>query len=167
MSQQNFTLEQRLQRLEDREKIKELKFKYAFHLDNGYSPQHIADLFAEDGEWIIKGVGGDVKGRAAIREHCSNLSRQISWSQHDIFSPRIEISEQGDRAIAHFNLVCLLTMRTENAPQGEAFLLAGNYTDHLIKVGGDWLFQSMTGTIEQSSPWSAGWVEASFKKESW
>ncbi|EJT85936.1 hypothetical protein PPS11_02898 [Pseudomonas putida S11] len=94
-----------------------------------------------------------------------NLSKDISWSQHDIFAPRIEINEPGDRAVAHFNLVCLLTMRSDVADaKGEAFLLAGNYTDHLVKVNGEWLFQSMTGTIEQSSPWTKGWVEAPFKK---
>ena len=168
MSPQHFSLEQRLERLEDREKIKELKFRYAYHLDNGYDPEKIAGLFAEDGEWIIKGVGGDVRGQGAIKEHCKNLSRGISWSQHDIFAPRIELSTEGDRAVAHFNLVCLLTMRNEKAgSEGEAFLLAGNYTDHLVKVNGVWLFQSMTGTIEQSSPWTKGWGEAPFKKESW
>jgi len=168
MSPQHFSLEQRLERLKDREKIKELKFRYAYHLDNGYDPEKIAGLFAEDGEWIIKGVGGEVRGQGAIKEHCKNLSRGISWSQHDIFAPRIELSAEGDRAVAHFNLVCLLTMRNEKADsEGEAFLLAGNYTDHLVKVNGVWLFQSMTGTIEQSSPWTKGWVEAPFKKESW
>lgn len=168
MSPKHFSLEQRLERLEDREKIKALKFLYAHHLDNGYDPEKIAGLFAEDGEWMIKGVGGDVRGQGAIKEHCKNLSRGISWSQHDIFAPRIELSAEGDRAVAHFNLVCLLTMRNEKgACEGEAFLLAGNYTDHLVKVNGEWLFQSMTGTIEQSSPWTKGWVEAPFKKESW
>ncbi|MCX2890078.1 MULTISPECIES: nuclear transport factor 2 family protein [Pseudomonas] len=168
MSSQPRSIEQRLEQLEDREKIKELKYRYAFHLDNGYDPDSIAALFSEDGEWIIKGVGGDVRGQGAIRAHCKNLSKGILWSQHDIFAPRIEISDQGDRAVAHFNLVCLLTMRTDGADaKGEAFLLAGNYTDHLVKINGAWLFQSMTGTIEQSSPWAKGWVEAPFKKESW
>lgn len=85
-------------------------------------------------------VWGDVRGQGAIREHCKNLSKGILWSQHDIFAPRVEISDQGDRAVAHFNLVCLLTMRSDVADaKGEAFLLAGNYTDHLVKVDGEWL----------------------------
>lgn len=57
MSPQHRSIEQRLEQLEDREKIKELKYRYAFHLDNGYDPDSIAALFSEDGEWIIKGVG--------------------------------------------------------------------------------------------------------------
>ncbi|MFJ4052983.1 nuclear transport factor 2 family protein [Pseudomonas sp. NPDC089743] len=168
MSAQPLTLEQRLERLEDREKIKTLKYQYAFHLDNGYDPDGIAGLFCETGEWIIKGVGGEVRGQAAIRAHCKNLSNGIVWSQHDIFAPRIEFNDRGNRAVAHFNLVCLLTMRSEVAGgKDEAFLLAGHYTDHVVKVQGEWRFQSMTGTIEQSSPWTKGWVEAPFKKESW
>jgi hypothetical protein len=44
------TLEQRLARMESIEEIKQLKARYAHHLDNGYDPQGIASLFAEDGE---------------------------------------------------------------------------------------------------------------------
>lgn len=165
MSNETLTLEQRLQRMEDRETIKQLKYRYARHLDTGYQADPIATLFTEDGEWIIKGVGGEVRGHAAIKAHCANLRESISWSQHNIFAPHVEINAAGDRAIARFNLVCLLTMGP--ATQHEAYVLAGQYEDHLIKENGQWLFKAMTGTIEQSSPWTEGWVNAPFQKESW
>jgi hypothetical protein len=168
MSLNNPSQDQRLERLEDVEKIKEIKYLYACHLDDGFDAESIAGLFTEDGEWIIKGVGGEVRGRAAIKFHCENLKSNISWSQHNIFAPRIELNAEGDKAVARFNLVCLLTMNSDaNGSSGEAYILAGHYEDQLVKVGGKWFFKAMTGVIEQSSPWTQGWVNSPFKKESW
>jgi hypothetical protein len=168
MSNLSPSTQNRLQRLEDIESIKFLKYQYARHLDDGYQADPIASLFVEDGEWIIKGVGGEVRGHPAIKAHCANLRASIAWSQHNIFAPHIEINEAGDQASARFNLVCLLTMLPNaNTAQSEAFILAGQYEDHLVKRNGQWLFKAMTGTIEQSSPWTQGWVNAPFQKESW
>ncbi len=55
-------LEKRIQRLEDTEAIKKLKYTYAKALDDGYDPEQVADLFIEDGLWSISGVGGTAKG---------------------------------------------------------------------------------------------------------
>lgn len=168
MSNHTLSPEQRLQRLEDVESIKALKYQYARHLDDGYQADPIASLFVEDGEWIIKGVGGEVRGHSAIKAHCANLRASIGWSQHNIFAPEVEINEAGDQATARFNLLCLLTMlAAENTAESEAYVLSGQYEDHLIKREGQWLFKAMTGTIEQSSPWTQGWVKAPFQKESW
>lgn len=168
MQQHNPSQDQRLERLEDIEKIKAIKYLYARHLDDGFDAESIAGLFTEKGEWIIKGVGGDVRGRAAIKRHCQSLKNGISWSQHNIFAPRVELSAEGDSAVARFNLVCLLTMNGDvNGSSGEAFILAGHYEDQLVKVKGEWFFKAMTGDIEQSSPWTQGWVNSPFKKESW
>lgn len=54
-----------------------------------------------------------------------------------------------------------------NGSSGEAYILAGHYEDHLVKIRGEWFFKAMTGDIEQSSPWTQGWVNSPFKKESW
>lgn len=168
MQQHNPSQDQRLERLEDIEKIKAIKYLYARHLDDGFDAESIAGLFTEKGEWIIKGVGGDVRGRAAIKLHCQSLKNGISWSQHNIFAPHVELSAEGDSAVARFNLVCLLTMNGDaNGSSGEAFILVGHYEDQLVKVKGEWFFKAMTGDIEQSSPWTQGWVNSPFKKESW
>ena len=143
MQQHNPSQDQRLERLEDIEKIKAIKYLYARHLDDGFDAESIAGLFTEKGEWIIKGVGGDVRGRAAIKLHCQSLKNGISWSQHNIFAPRVELSAEGDSAVARFNLVCLLTMNGDaNGSSGEAFILAGHYEDQLVKVKGEWFFKN-------------------------
>ncbi|WP_150748160.1 nuclear transport factor 2 family protein, partial [Pseudomonas fluorescens] len=124
MSQNSQSQDQRLERLEDVERIKEIKYLYARHLDDGFDGESIAGLFTEDGEWIIKGVGGEVRGRAGIKLHCENLKNGISWSQHNIFAPRIELNAEGDKAVARSNLVCLLTMNSDaKSSPGEAYIL--------------------------------------------
>jgi uncharacterized protein (TIGR02246 family) len=162
------SLEERVNRIEDIEAIKQLKATYARHLDDGYNPEGIASLFTEEGLWVIKGVGGEAKGRAGIGQHCRNLKEGIAWGQHNISSPVVTIAPDGKHADATFYLVCLLTMAPSPAnPEAEAFVLAGKYSDKLVKIDDQWFFEEITGTIDQSSPWTEGWVKSPFVKESW
>jgi hypothetical protein len=55
----------------------------------------------------------------------------------------------------------------EQSPQGEAVFIAGKYKDKLVKVDGKWYFEEITGVVQQSSPWTEGWVKSPFVKESW
>ena len=161
-------MENRLQKIEDMEEIKKLKYRYALCLDEGYHGDEAAQLFIEDGLWSISGVGGTAKGRAAIKNHADHLGRDIHWGQHNIFAPIIEISDDGVHAIGKFNLICLLTMVTpEDSHKEEAYVLSGKYTDKFIKIDGQWYFEELVGSIEQSAPWSEGWVKSPFKKEQW
>ena len=92
----------------------------------------------------------------------------FAWGQHNISSPIVTISSDGRHADATFYLVCLLTMAASPAkPEAEAYVLAGKYSDKLVKIGEQWFFEEITGTIEQSSPWTEGLVKSPFVKESW
>ncbi|AUT76729.1 hypothetical protein PTKU46_96170 [Paraburkholderia terrae] len=168
MEGSRFSHEQRLARLEDIEAIKYLKAQYAEHLDDGYNPDGVASLFVDDGLWLIKGVGGEARGKEAIRQHCRNLSSNITWALHNIVSPAVNVDDDGQRATATFYLVCFVTMApSEQSPQGEAVFIAGKYKDTLVKVDGKWYFEEITGVVQQSSPWTDGWVKNPFVKESW
>lgn len=158
-------LEDRISRLEDMEAIKQLKFTYAKTLDDGYDPDQVASLFTENGLWSITGVGGTAKGRDNIRNHSKRLGSAIKWGQHNMFSPIIKVSEDGTKAEGDFYLICLLTM-TENG-KDEAYVLAGKYHDTFVKIDVKWYFESINGHIDQSSPWSDGWVKNPYKKEQW
>ncbi|WP_231616449.1 MULTISPECIES: nuclear transport factor 2 family protein [Burkholderia] len=139
MERSQFTHEQRLARLEDIEAIKYLKAQYAEHLDNGYDPEGVASLFVEDSLWVIKGVGGEARGREEIKQHCRNLSKNIRWALHNIVSPAVDVDEEDKRATATFYLVCFVTMAgSEQSPQGEAIFIAGKYKDRLVKTDGKW-----------------------------
>lgn len=168
MSEQKLSLEQRLARMEDLEAIKQLKYQYAAYLDDKFNPEGIASLFTPDGLWAIKGVGGTVKGRDAIKQHCRNLLKGISWSQHCMMAPLTTIAPDGMSATGSFYLICLLTMTTPEDPNKEdAYVLAGTYKNKYVKVDGKWYFKELTGSIDQSAPWSDGWVKKPIKKEEW
>lgn len=161
------TLEERIARLEDVEAIKRLKYTYATILDEGYDPDRMAALFTADGLWSISGVGGTAKGTEAIKKHSKSLGNDIIWGQHNMFAPIINVANDGQTAEGTFYLICLLTMKSA-APEGkEAYILAGKYRDTFVKVKGKWLFSELVGHIDQSSPWSDGWVKCPFIKESW
>lgn len=128
-------LENRITRLEDIEAVKALKYKYAQILDSGYNPDEVAALFVEDGLWSISGVGGTAKGRENIKTHSAKLGSSIMWGQHNMFSPIIEISDDGEHAVGDFYLLCLLTMiETESEKGEEAYVLAGKYHDCFVKI---------------------------------
>jgi hypothetical protein len=168
MSNTNLSVEQRVARLEDIEAIKQLKSKYARNLDNGFDADRVAALFTDNGLWSIKGVGGTAQGKDGIRNHCRNLSCSIEWAQHHIASPLVNIASDGIHAEATFYLLCLVTMRgTTNDAQPEAVVLSGKYSDKLVKIAGEWYFDEINGDIEQSSPWTDGWVKSRFVKEAW
>lgn len=161
------TIESRVQKLEDMEAIKTLKYTYATILDEGYDPDRVAALFTPDGLWSITGVGGTARGTEAIKAHSRNLGKDIIWGQHNMFAPIITVADDGESAVGTFYLICLLTMRADT-PQGrEAYILAGKYKDKFVKVAGKWLFSELVGHIDQSAPWSDGWVKNPFTKESW
>lgn len=161
-------LEKRIQRLEDTEAIKKLKYTYAKALDDGYDPEQVADLFIEDGLWSISGVGGTAKGTENIRTHSKNLGSSIKWGQHNMFAPVVEISEDGTTAVGEFYLICLLTMLEPDSETGEeAYILAGKYRDTFVKRNGIWYFETLVGHIDQSAPWSDGWVKNPYVKEEW
>jgi SnoaL-like domain len=91
----NSELERRITRLEDIEAIKQLKALYCEICDDDHNPERITKIFAEDGTW----EGGDFgkgQGHEGIRELFRGFAQMISFSQHNIMNPRIEID--GNRA---------------------------------------------------------------------
>ena len=134
-------------------------------LDNGYDPQSVAATFTEDGLWSPGGVG-DVKGRTAIMEHSRNWGKDILWVQHNIFAPVIEVGEDGDSATGTFYVICLLTMKADNAAGKISCVLAAKYQDKFVKIDGHWLFSELVGHISGSTTLNKGWVQDAFAMKS-
>jgi len=88
-------LEQRITRLEDIEAIKQLKALYCEICDDNHNPDRITKIFAHDGIWE-GGDFGKAQGHDAIRQLFERFQKLISFSQHNVFNPRIEVD--GDRA---------------------------------------------------------------------
>ena len=154
----------RLGRLEDVRAIEQLKYQYAGYCDNSYDPDGIASLFTEDGRWVVDGEGGSMVGHEEIKAHFRALSEKISWAQHYMIAPRVELSEDGLSATGYFYLLCLCTIeRTDEPAEKDAVILTLNYVDQLVKRDGQWYFQELLGRTHQVSDWDQGWVKQPFR----
>jgi len=157
-------LEQRLSRLEGVRAIEQLKYRYAGYCDNSYDPEGIASLFTADGRWVVDGEGGSMTGHEEIKAHFRALSKKITWAQHYMIAPRVELAEDGQSATGYFYLLCLCTIERTNDPaQQDAVILTVNYVDQFVKRDGNWYFQELLGRTHQVSNWDQGWVKQPFR----
>ena len=157
-------LERELGTLRDIRAIEQLKYRYANYCDNGYDPHGIASLFTPDGVWVVNGVGGDVTGAEAIRQHFRELSKSISWALHFMMAPQVELAEDGLSAVGKFYLLCHCTIaKTDSPHENDAVVLTLNYVDQFVKRDGQWLFKELRGTMHQASTWELGWVKQQWR----
>jgi len=124
---------QRLQRLEDIEQIKTLKARYAEALDNRFNGDQISALFCEHGTWQVGEDQTSIKGRDAIKQLCTTLANNISWSIHYFFPSVVEVGEDGIHANASFYVLDLQTLKNQ-ANKDEAYLFAGTFKDTFVKI---------------------------------
>jgi hypothetical protein len=134
---QTHELEKRLQRLEDREEIRQLLINYGRYLDQGDFAA-FSKLFSEnDGEWI--GGMGKAKGPQAIRklmeESIGIMAARKNASFHLFADETIHLA--GDRATATTKWI-FVVQEEANRPQP---VLMGHYEDDLVRENGSWRFQ--------------------------
>lgn len=95
------TIEQRIQRLEDIEALRQLKHRYCAYCDAGYDAAPLTALFTDDAIWD-GGPMGYFVGRAAIHEFFAGCSKLIPFAIHHVTNPIIEV--EGDRATGEWLL---------------------------------------------------------------
>ena len=144
-------LEKRIARLEDIEAIKQLKALYCDICDDNHNPDRITKIFATDGIWE-GGDFGKAQGHEAIPKLFEGFQKLISFSQHNIFNPRIEVD--GDRARGVWYLVGPFTFRQDNG----ARWIACRYEDDYVKVNGEWKYQHLRAIIRMAAPYETGWA---------
>ncbi len=160
----NDDLARRVAVLEDVRAIEQLKFEYAAFCDDNYNPQGIAGIFTEDGEWIVDGEGATLSGRQAIIDHFAALSGKITWAQHYMLNPEVQIDPSGETATGKFRLLCLCTIEQTADPNAhDAVILTLDYRDKFVKVDGKWFFTELIGRTHQVSNWDQGWVKQQFR----
>jgi hypothetical protein len=153
-SEKKASLEERLQRLEDREEIHQLLMDYGRFLDQRDFASFSA-LFAEkEGEWI--GGMGRAKGSRAIRKLMEDTIG--SSKRSDISGPNCHmftnetVSIDGNQAKALTKWVFWIQ---NNSKQPQPFYL-GHYDDTLIRENGHWKFlrRVVYGEIPADDPLS-------------
>jgi hypothetical protein len=148
----NEELEKRLTVLEDVEAIKQLKARYCAVCDDDHNPDMIITLFAEDGIWESADAGCN-QGHAAIRKLFEGFRDRISFSQHNVMNPIIQVD--GDRATGSWYFFGPFTFRKGN----RAYWLAARYQDDYVKINGEWKFQHLRAIGRMAAPYEKGWAE--------
>ena len=148
----NAELENRLTVLQDIEAIKRLKAEYCDTCDDSHNPDRMVALFAEDGIWEERKGIWRAQGHADIRKQAKSFAEHISFSQHNVFNPRIEVN--GNEAHGRWTFLGPFTFRKGN----RQILLAAYYEHDFVKVGGVWKFKYFGALIRMIAPYEEGWA---------
>ena len=147
-------LEQRINRLEDLEAIKQLKARYCEICDADHDPDRITSIFAEDGVWEGRGIG-KARGHAEIRKLFEGFQKTISYSQHMVMNPVIEVD--GDHAKGTWYFFGTFTFYEGNQAKWQA----ARYHEDYVKVNGDWKIQHLrVKGPGMSADYEKGWARA-------
>jgi ketosteroid isomerase-like protein len=143
-------LEEMVQELWDREKIKELTYEYGLAIE-AQDAERMGNLFTEDGSVDFSSLGrGMTKGREALKEFYRGtwpLKVKPFFTNHVLHI-------QGDHATG----TCSLENR---ATRGDQSLIgAGRLYDEYEKVNGEWKFKSRRVEMFYFVPLSEGWAKA-------
>lgn len=143
---------QKIQWLFDIEQIKQLKHRYCALCDEAYDPAGLAALFVEDAVWD-GGPFGCHAGRAAIKTFFAGASKLISFANHYVSNPVIEIT--GDTALGRWDLWQPMV----SEPAHRALWLVAKYRDTYVRVGTGWLFARIEVNVRAMSPYEEGFAK--------
>ena len=146
---------EKLQWLFDVEQIKQLKHRYCGYCDEQYDPHGIAALFVEDGVWD-GGPFGKYEGRDAIHKFFANASNLISFANHYVTNPIIEID--GDTATGRWDLWQPMV----SEPETTACWLIAKYREEYVRRDDTWMFRTLTVDVKALSPYEQGFAKQRF-----
>ena len=148
------SLEQRVARLEAGDRIRAMKALYCDLCDRGYDPDGLAALFAEDAVWD-GGIFGRYEGRAAIYEFFKGISGTLTFAAHLVMNPIITVIDD-DTATGQWRLWQPVTATEPSGPVSK--ILVAAYEDIYVQIEGQWLYKSLTLTVNFFEPLSEGWA---------
>jgi hypothetical protein len=142
------SIEAKLQRLQDIEDIKTLRYKYSYgaNIIDGKSGdlKAFAALFAKDGTFDV-GMGV-ATGPAEVEKMMRSLTTQWQCAMHYMLNPVIEL--HGDRASGTFTGLFAFTSQKNPRP----IWLSNIYTDTYVRTADGWRFQSVNIATTFASP---------------
>ena len=146
-------LEQRITRIEDLEAIKQLKARYCEICDDNHNAERITSIFTEDAIWEGRGIG-KAQGHAEIKALFENFQKTISYSQHMVLNPIIEIEEITATGIWYF--FGPFTFVENN----QAMWQAARYKEDYKKIDGVWKIKHLrVKGPGMSAKYEAGWAK--------
>jgi ketosteroid isomerase-like protein len=130
------TLAERIDRLEQIEALKQLKYRYCAAVDANYDADAIAAMFTEEGVWD----GGDLgyfSGRNAIHKSFQEPNALVQWMCHTVVNPIIDVTGNRARCQWYMWLPKITIEGSSRTFQG------GTHIDLCRRVDGEWLFEHM------------------------
>lgn len=148
--------EDRLERLEAIESVRQQIGRYALAGDRKNDPEIMVSLFTCDAIWDAKGFGR-YEGRDTIVAGLSDIARQkVLWSLHFPASPLIEIAPDCKNASAFWWLWELATLREDDGDDSSSFM-GGTYEAVLVKEDDAWRFKTIDLRFQTITPFRDGW----------
>lgn len=147
----NAEIVRQLRVIQDIEAIKRLKAEYCEICDDHHNQERIVEVFAEDGIWEGTGLGC-ARGHAELRTLFKSFENRISFSQHNVFNPRIDVA--GDEAHGSWYFLGPFTFAKGN----RQLWLAARYEDDYVRVNGRWKFKHLRAIGRMAAPYEVGWA---------
>ena len=145
-------LNKRITRLEDIEAIKQLKARYCEICDDNHNPDRITSVFSEDAIWEGRGIG-KAEGHAAIRELFAGFQKMMTFTQHMVVNPVIEID--GENAKGTWYFFGPFTFVEGNQAKWQA----ARYHEDYQKVNGAWKIKHLrVKGPGMSADYEKGWA---------
>ena len=145
-------LNERITRLEDLEAIKQLKARYCEICDDDHNPDLITTVFSPDGIWEGRGIG-KAQGHAEIRKLFKGFQKMMSFSQHMVMNPIIEID--GEQARGRWYFFGPFTFREGNQAKWQAV----RYHEDYVKLDGEWKIRHLrVKGPGMSADYETGWA---------
>jgi hypothetical protein len=145
-------LERRVERLEDLEAIRRLKWRYGLAGDDRkdcrVNVERTVELFAENGVWESARFGR-AEGRAAIRDLLSKAPARIEWSLHFLQDTNIDVAPDRRTARGRWYLLEAASMTNPKSGQVETVWITGVYDDEFVRQGDAWLFSRVKLDIQK------------------
>lgn len=143
-------LERRIVELQDIESIRQLKAEYCDICDDAHDPDRIVGIFTPDCVWESEGIAV-ARGHAELRRLFEDFARRVSFSQHNVFNPRISVD--GDRAHGSWYLLGPFAFR-EGPRQ---MWIAIRYEEDYVRVDGCWKIGHLRAIGRMAAPRTEAW----------
>jgi uncharacterized protein (TIGR02246 family) len=126
------SLEQRVQRLEDIEAIRRLKYRQMSALDAA-DAVGVSNVYTEDALW--EGGGERRDGRQVIREVMTRNMARTRWFFHVVENAEIDVASDGLHATGTWKLL------EWYLSEGKRYWMLGRFEDRYRKDSGQWLIE--------------------------
>ena len=144
-------LEKRIETLEALEAIRQLKARYCEICDDAHNPDEIIRIFTEDGIWEGEGIGR-AEGHDAIRELFQGFQDSISFSQHMVQNPIIDV--QGSTATASWYFFGMFKFYRNDTRRWQT----ARYHEAYERVSGTWKIKHLKiAPPTMSVKYETGW----------